>query len=394
MKRVVSIAKLVALLSVGIQIGCNGGGEGGGSDSAPTGPAFNIMGTRHLPRIEYDDGVSARDCGYSTMFKGSSVWIFGDTFLSIYNEAGRRLLCNSVASTLDTDAGDGIAAMESLPDNVGSPRQLIPLTASEMAYNERHKGDDCVEPPCNTRYAIWPGAIVAHPQSDLAYIFYHKVHVGAEFLDFQEAGHSVAVWDGSNEPASRATLNIDPNNPTLLFPIEEAGHHSPFGSAALVEEDLLYVYGCEYMADLGTSPCLLGRVPYERVLERSEWQFFDGQRGWSNDIHAARPVFDGCEMASVFYNEYLQQYLAIYSEPVTNRVMVRSAPRPEGPWSEARLLFNALPHATGSLWIYDALAHPEFSEDNGRVVYVTYTRMLKPLHSEMNLVAVEFQLYN
>jgi hypothetical protein len=42
-------------------------------------------------------------------------------------------------------------------------------------------------------------------------------------------------------------------------------------------------------------------------------------------------------------------------------------------------------------WVYDALAHPELSQDNGRIVYVTYSRYTDPHRSEMRLVALELE---
>lgn len=371
--------------------GCDGGSSGRRSveDNAMV-PEFSVSGVRHLAPIQLDPSVGLTDCGYSASFKGRSAWLFGDTIFYAENEAGRLGLCNSIALTLDIDAGDGIAALNHMTDSVGAPQQFIELTEAEREYNRRHHPTDCTEPPCGTRWAIWPGHIATHPSSDSAYVFYHKVLTEPGFLNFHDAGHSLAVWDGTDRPAERPEVNVDPNDPTILFPNRNGARGHAFASAALVVEDMIYAYACEYDDSSVSSPCRLARVPFGQALDRKAWQFYSGDHGWSSDIASAQAVFDGCEIASVFYNTYLRQYIAIYSEPVTNRVMLRSASRPEGPWTEARLLFDAKPSSEGYLWIYDALAHPEFSEDGGRVVYVTYTRRLERFKSELNLVAVEF----
>jgi hypothetical protein len=43
-------------------------------------------------------------------------------------------------------------------------------------------------------------------------------------------------------------------------------------------------------------------------------------------------------------------------------------------------------------WVYDFLAHPEYSQDNGRIIYVTYTMKLDQMHSETRLMTVELDI--
>ena len=76
---------------------------------------------------------------------------------------------------------------------------------------------------------------------------------------------------------------------------------------------------------------------------------------------------------------------------MTTHVMIRTATSPEGPWSRPRELFAALEPEDDLGWVYDAMAHPEFSEDDGRVIYVTYSRHIKPDNSEMRLLAIELE---
>ncbi|MQA26276.1 MAG: hypothetical protein GEU94_12580 [Micromonosporaceae bacterium] len=47
-----------------------------------------------------------------------------------------------------------------------------------------------------------------------------------------------------------------------------------------------------------------------------------------------------------------------------------TAPRPWGPWSPARRLFETVP--PGEDFNYFVVAHPEYG--SGRTIYVTYTR--------------------
>lgn len=355
-------------------------------------PEFTVREVHDLGSVESSAEISSRDCGFSAIFEGKSVWVFGDTLLTLANEYNSPILCNSWSYTYDIDAGDGIMAMLEQPDAVGAPTPLINLNEEERLFNVRHAGRDCIELPCNTRWAIWPGTIVVHPSGKPAYIFYHKVKVETERFNFHHVGHSIAIWKNYSEPTERPRFDFFEKYPTLLFSNEEDGTTDGFGSAALIQDNLLYVYGCEFELEILASPCLLARVDIDNILDKSQWRFFAGGDEWSKALSDATPVFQGCNMASVFYSPYIERYMAVYSQPASNEVMYRTAVRPEGPWSDSQKLFDAETPVGGLGWVYDALAHPEFSQDNGRIFYVTYSRSSAPLRSELRLMAIELEI--
>ena len=80
-------------------------------------------------------------------------------------------------------------------------------------------------------------------------------------------------------------------------------------------------------------------------------------------------LFTGAPTVSVAWNAHLGKYLAVYCEPLGNHVVGRTAPALTGPWSEARLLFDAHKDPAGA---YDANWHPEL--DDGADLYVTFSR--------------------
>ena len=91
-------------------------------------------------------------------------------------------------------------------------------------------------------------------------------------------------------------------------------------------------------------------------------------------------------MLSITYNRHLRAYWAVYAKPLANRVLISTAPSPEGPWSPPTAAFDTLkPH---QLWVYDALAHPEFERENGRIKYITYS-LRTASGSQMRLVELE-----
>ena len=338
--------------------------------------------------IANDPEVLTRDCGYSARYRDRSIWFFGDTILKAPNADNQRILCNSWSLTHDQDAADGVTGFQPPVDEIGSSISLVPLTEAERRFNLRHQGKECLEPPCGTRWAIWPGTIAVDQEAKVAYVFYHKVLVETGDFNYTSVGHSIAILEDIDGQADRPDFSLYEDYPTLMFSEERDG----FGSAAVLVGRQLYVYGCELQLEGILKPCRLARVAIDKILERDAWQFYQGQGTWSYDLSAATTVFHGNDMMSVFYNEHLSRYIAIYSQPLSTRVMMRTAERPEGPWSQASELFDGRKSAGSWGWIYDALAHPELSTDNGKTTYITYSRNTGPFKSEFRLVAVELAL--
>ena len=358
---------------------------GGNRDKGRSPPLIIIRSVADLGTFANEPDIRVRDCGYSANIEGKSIWIFGDTILDRDNRDRQRLLCNSWSSTYDLDAGDGLTGFDEPLDEVGAPTAFIPMTAEEIEFNRLHRGESCAELPCGARWAIWPGAVVPDPTTGWAYIFYHKIYSEPGLLNFHDVGHSIAVWKDFNAQPERPLFDYSAEYPSLLFTEGNDG----FGSAAVLEGDMLYVYGCEMDPRSLAKLCRLARVPIAAILDRRAWAFYAGGGNWSADLGEAETVFHGSEMMSVFYHEYVSAYIAIYSQPMSHQVMLRAAERPEGPWSSPVLAFTAEDSATAPGWVYDALAHPELAPDDGRIVYVTYSRYTAPRISEMRLVALE-----
>jgi hypothetical protein len=329
-----------------------------------------------------------RDGGFSAVVNNRSVWVYGDTFLAFPNEDNKRLLTNSQSSTSDEDAGDGLYGFEENLDDVGAPVQFIPFTEDEISFNEAHEGEACTETPCEARWAIWPGTIIVDEKKGLAYLFYGKFYAEKGEFNFECKGRSVAIWDTRDGTTpKRIAFNAVEGFPTLLFSQDEPR----FGSAAVIVNNVAYVYGCSLDRSSMTKPCHLARVRLEGILDKDQWTYYQSDGTWSGQMEGLDPVFNGNNMMSVFYNTYLDSYVAIYTEPLENHIMMRVAPRPEGPWSSPRLLWTA-EASRPSGWIYDALAHPEYSSLDDRLIYVTHSLKTGEFAAEMRLLALELRL--
>lgn len=346
-------------------------------------PALSIVQAQDLGPMATNPDILGRDGGYSALFQGNSVWLFGDTFIAKPDAQNRTLLSDSWSFTTSLSAQGGITGFRERLDATGAPTMILPETPVEQAFNQAHNINNCQAQPCGARWALWPMSITVNPSDNTALIFYTVVSAQPGAFNFQGIGTSVAIWQNIQQQPQRPTLNppIVPDHPDLLFTQNEPG----FGSASLVSNGTLYAYGCDY-----NGGCKLGRATPSSAQDRSAWNFFAGNGKWSAQISDAVSVFNDANILSISWNAFLQRYLAVYSPPFSQIVVMRTSMNPEGPWSSETVAFVAMPPTTGN--VYDALAHVEYDSNNGQTIYVSYSRSTPAaFSSEMRLVQVELK---
>src|SRR5580704_14151534 len=370
---------LASLLVLGLQ-GC-------GSSSSPSSglpPALSVVQATDLGPIPTNPDILGRDGGYSALFQGNSVWLYGDTFIAKANSEDRTLLSDSWSFTTNLIAQDGITGFQEVLDSSGAPTMILPETPAEQAFNQAHNINNCQAQPCGARWALWPSSIVVNPADNSALIFYMVVSAQPGNFNFQGVGSSVATWQNMQQQPHRPTLNppIVADHPDLIFTQNEPG----FGSASFISNGTLYAYGCSY-----SSGCQLGKVAPSSAQNRSAWSFYAGNGNWSARIGDAISVFNDASILSISWNAFLQRYLAVYSPPFSQNVVMRTSANPEGPWSDEIVAFVAMQPAGGGN-VYDALAHAEYDSNGGQTIHVSYTRStLAPFSSEARLVVVQLQ---
>jgi hypothetical protein len=347
---------------------------------ACSGPELMVVSVTELGPIEQSEFIRGRDGGYSAEVFEHSVWLYGDTILSIEDSTGSNWANNSASWTRDFDASDGLTGFSDYLGERLLPGEFLPRTEEEQAFNEAHDADDCREDPCGARWALWPGAIVEDPERERALIFYHLIHGEEGAWNFESVGSGIATWGGLDQAPERPVIDEGHEHPTLLW-------HDPlqaFGAAALVQGDTLYAFACEGGWD---KRCLLGQVPLAQALEIEAWRYWDGE-AWNASLDAAVGVFDAHTMLSVHHNAQLDRYLALYNRPMDDRVYLRTAPALEGPWSRDEAVFMAEPSHNGEV-AYGAMAHPELDREDGRFVYFSYFRSPADWEGEIQLVELE-----
>ena len=362
-------------------------GMSGCKSSGPP-PSLAVVQTTDLGTIGSNPKILGRDGGYSGMFAGNSVWVFGDTFLATPNAAGQTLISDSWAWTTQLNAAQGITGFQEREDTAGAPTMLLSLSPIEQAFNTAHQGNPCPQQPCGARWALWPGAVVADIARSRVLIFYQLVSAQPGDFNFAAVGYSVAIWQNFAGQPRRPTLNPGAEHPDLLF-----GQNDPsFGTAAFADGDTLYAYGCN--SSHPDVPCVLGRVAIANVLDVGSWSFYAGRGNWSSNLPDAATVLHAAPTMNVSWNDYLQSYVAVYNVPFSQQVMIRTSPKPEGPWSREITAFDALPPANGGSSVHDAQAHPEYNASGGQVMYVTYSHSTGAFTSELRLVSVRVKAVN
>jgi hypothetical protein len=345
-------------------------------------PAVTVESTRELGKLKFLETIRGRDGGYSAEFQDQSVWIFADSIMQIKGVDGSQWRSSTWCHTADLDARDNLQNLTEPVDANGVPGEFLPFTKTEALYNGEHFTADVPEGQ-RSRWGLWPGPMVTAPDGGRAYIFYDKIFGGPNGQwDFHSVGRSIAVWNGLNEQPVRPVFNPDADYPTILFPTNDV----QMGHGALVQDGMLYAYGCT--SGWFQWPVTVGRVPLDQALDRSAWRFYAGSGEWSADWKRAVPVLEGAPMLTVSWNAYLNRYLAVYGVPLKNEIAIRTAERPEGPWSDPLKAVDCMPPATTNQWCYSNLAHDELTKENGRVIYLSYYRETGFLQGEIRLVEV------
>ncbi len=361
-------------------------GCGGSTDIEPWEYNAPVESAVELGPLDFMDVVRARDGGFSAGWRGRSVWVFGDTILGANGEDGTAWRSSTWCSTQDMDADDGLSDLTEPVDSLGAPYEFLPFTADEKAFNDAHRGEQCTAgDDCGARYALWPGPIVVMPD-DSAVIMYTKLMARPGEFNFGVLGCGIATWNDPADPVTRLPATGGPTGDPLML----TGANGPcLAAAALVHEGYLYAYAVQdaWMAH----PCIVARVPTGQITDRGAWRFYAGpDDGWVENWRDAKTVIEGSTMMSIHYNRHLGRFVAIHNAIVSGDVVIQVADNPWGPWSTSTVMFTGLEPTLENSWDYSGLAHPEFSEDAGKIEYVTYFRP-GDWSGELRLVRVTFE---
>lgn len=354
----------------------------GTADAPP--PLPLVQSVTPLGLVHQNPVVNARDNAESALFKGKSIWTFGDTSMSVPGARNKFWDDNSLAWTTNLDASAGITLDQDLTDSTGAPREFLPYTQTETNYNYTHDKAHCTAQPCGAEFAMWAQQVVPDEARNRLLLFYVEIWRVNGQPDWKAIGAGIAVMTADGK-VTRPVVNPHSSTPQLLWDKGDSGYID----GSVVVADMMYSYKC--VPDWVAMDCNVGRVPLAKALDKSQWRYYAADGSWSANEADAVTVFQGGAAGNtVFFNDYLGEYMAIYAEPFTDNIRMRVANQPWGPWSDAGLVFIGEPGWNGTN-DYAGFAHPEFSTGNGQVQYVTYVHTTGFLQQELPLAKVVFQ---
>lgn len=323
----------------------------------PASHAFTDLGALSMPPV-----VTARDGGASVLVGDRVLWMFGDTLMTVAATDG---FTYRSATAAWGDVTSPLVLDEPV-DSAGAPFQLFPYTPDEAAYNSAHGPME--------RYALWPGSAIVAPGGNEAWIFYQRLLVHPGDLNYQPLDVGLARLTSGATIATR--------DPAPLFTAPTPA----YALAAVVDGGFVYLYAATPVTGQLDSTCTIVRAPLDSAPDPSAWMAWDGA-AWNADLTRAATVLHGPPGdLSVSFNADVGGFLAVYSGIFSNDVWTRTAPHPEGPWSDQRLLFTAIPPVSGS--DYAGKEHPELAQDGGMTVVVSTARSTGNFQGEVRLARV------
>jgi hypothetical protein len=289
---------------------------------------------------------------------GDALWMFGDTvegpFKSIRDLDLSQLCSNTAAIVPRQDVSRGIKDFHFLVQPDGKrPRQPLPFAPDEDRAVQR----------------VWPihGVCVGKQ----VFVFYHRITLlkGVDvFVNFQLDGMGIARAPIGDLEFERLAA---PDGTRQFW----KGKDPTFGVFVERSADYVYLWGSlatgmhlartrpDSMADL---------LSYEYLIDAPTKSKPGIRPRWTTKFAPTASLFDSVpnEM-SASYNPHLRMHVAFHSLHRENKIVMRTAPRISGPWSDPQVVYRP-EKITDKDLIYAAKEHPELAREDGRVLYVTF----------------------
>lgn len=276
---------------------------------------------------------------------GRVVWVFGDTWIGQVEKGAHVVGSKLVNNTVAVHAKPREPGLAPPPDSV------------EFLHRQADDGAPLAwiapEPPARTWYWASGGGVAfrAPDHSErLAVGLFHVARREAkeDAWGFEVIGSAMAIVDNASAPARewRPRAVTLPRAPASAV---QSGGAAAWLLAATPEEtakgeETVWIFG-EVKASRYENGLLLARAPRPTIDDIASWRFFAGEGRWSERAEDARPVALGItsELSVEAWRREDGQarYVLVHSEPLLGkRIFVRTAARPEGPWSERREVFT------------------------------------------------------
>ncbi len=287
------------------------------------------------------DGWIGGDGAYSVNLDNNRIlWLFGDTLLGTVKD-GKRAGAAMVNNTVAVQTGHSTDASIRFITGQGRNEKRAALFV-----------------PADGKGWYWPqeGIRVA----DKLYVFLaliEKATGDSEAFGFKQVGEVLGVIENPDDEPEK-WRRTDYRIPHVDY---AKGSERSWGSALLSDREFIYVYGFrETGKAIDRKKLIVARVPIDKPADFAVWRFLT-TNGWSANPADAAPLADGVASEfSVTRRPDGDGFVMVYTEHgIGDRIVARFAAKPEGPWSEALLLYTSpeMQHDKG-VFSYAAKAHP------------------------------------
>jgi Domain of unknown function (DUF4185) len=305
---------------------------------------------------------------WDAKFAGKEGWIGGDGAYSVV--LGPKCVLWLFGDSLLGTAKDGKRAGAVMVNNTVAVQAGLEKDAAIRFVAGKGKDDKpaAIFSPADGKGWFWVQAAVR--VGDRLFVFLpqiEKTKDGGAF-GFKQVGQWLAVVENPDDDPEKWRVKQQ------KLPFTEFGtnRQRSWGSALLADGDCLYVYGYdeERAKAVSQRKLTVARVSAEKLGDWAAWRFRTSD-GWSEKPADAAPLADGLATEfSVGRTPGGKGYVAVYTEKgLGDRVVGRFANAPEGPWSDAVLLYKCPEMAKDKgVFCYAAKAHPWAAADKGLVI--------------------------
>lgn len=306
--------------------------------------------------------VLGQDGGQSVSLRDGVLFFFSDSLLLTSDRRAASahpspipvpsslqsvFLANCAAVSQAPNIQSALANLEYFLGDDGMPREILKPTERELFR----------------RLRFWPEHGIL--RDGLVYFFY----LGLQTTDpstvwgFRTLGVGVAALDPRTGECERFTHRGD----WIFWRNPAEDFH--FGVQVLIE-DYLYVFGSVRSGI--QSEATLARVRPSQITDRNGYEYLVSSEGiWTNRFEDAGTLGPSAAAYSVSFNPHLGCYTMWLVDEYRKRLMLRTADRIWGPYSDPIDLIG-LPHDPSSVLAYLGFEHPQFRQQNGRKIFLSY----------------------
>jgi hypothetical protein len=329
------------------------------------------------------------DAAYSVPIgTNKTLWLFGDTFLRPQGDKAEGEAKSSLRMINNSVAIQKIRDEITVESKIGRPHFDFPPNSLEFCWGGTQNNDNSFFEDANATklgHWLWPlDGIYRHGK---LYEFVNEIcksQNAVPAFGFATSNQLLLKVDNIEESADKWKMTFS----TIEAPDLQVGN------AVTHDEQFAYVY-CSYLPareGMNQHPQIVIRLPLDSLDKIDARDLFKTTEVWSRVLHnknqierrwikssEAQPEIimqDGAPEFSVSQVKGLEGYFAVYfPSGFGTKIMLRHAPRPEGPWSEPQCIYDC-PVDAERFFVYSAKSHPELCTKNEELC-VTYCQNIK-----------------